>query len=97
MNKTDFFKSNKPIIIPVEDMVGFFARQLSALEFSNAMKLDGIEQSIYCILASICDEQGNRIFDDSDKAELEKLPYETVNKLALGALNANRNTLEKKA
>jgi hypothetical protein len=97
MNKTEFFKSNKPVIIPVEDMAGFFAKQLSALEFSSAMKLDGIEQSIFCILCSICDEQGNRIFEDSDKQELESLPYEVVNKLALGALKANANTLEKKA
>jgi len=89
LTKQDFLTA-KPRLLKVDlpDLEGevfvksLTPKQMEESQVAQEAGATGVDLLYKQVLACVCDDEGRRIFDDSDKALIENLPFRVVKKLA---------------
>lgn len=84
-----------PTFKEIDGIGGLYLKKLTVAEQGELAKktekdkLDNVTASLHMVAYSVCDENGKRLFDDGDIAELGKMTAEEMTKLVAAISEVN--------
>jgi hypothetical protein len=80
--------------VEIPDWGKTFIRALTLSDMARLKDATDVEALLLSVLLGVCDEQGSRVFTDSDKDSLQALPWSVVQAVAEGVHKHNKLTGE---